>query len=111
MRFRAALPDDAHAAARERLGAAGVDLGRLDEAVQAFAFEDAGDAGPTLSESFGPIDPKPHEDDRTAEERAMNDVGSVFNEPSRAVLTVAYKDPARKARVRQALRKVLVTWN
>ena len=44
----AELPDDAYAAARERLAGAGVDLGRLDEAMMAH-----GAAGPALSDGFG----------------------------------------------------------
>ena len=95
----AALPDDAYAAARERLAGAGVDLGRLDEAMLAYAV-DAG-AGPALSDSFGKaLDPKLPEADRELVLAAETDPGAPFTEPHQGTLKLAWADPARKARLR-----------
>ena len=76
------------------MAGAGVDLGRLDDAMLAF-----GAAGPALSDSFGAVDPALPDADREAVEAAMHDVGAVFKEPHKATLTVAYRDPARRSTI------------
>ena len=92
----AALPDDAYAAARERLAGAGVDLARLDEAMMAH-----GAAGPALSDSFGKaLDPKLSEAERELVLAAEADPGAPFVEPHQGTLKLAWADPARKARLR-----------
>ena len=101
----AALPDDAYAAARERLAGAGVDLGRLDEAMLAYAV-DAG-AGPALSDSFGKaLDPKLSEAERELVLAAETDPGAPFTEPHQGTLKLAWSNPPQKARLRAALKGV-----
>lgn len=70
--------------------------------------EDVGDADPTveLTDRFGQIDPRMPEADRAVVEAAEYDVAAPFIDPHRATVTAAWRDPARKARLRAALGKI-----